>query len=59
MLKDGEFVCFDEVSCMLSFLLPHYNKKVRPFYLCIACNILVMKMRLKSNLMVEHIHWLN
>jgi len=56
MLKDGEFVCFDEVSCMLSFLLPHYKKKVKPFYLRIACNILVMRMRLKSNLMVEHIH---
>jgi len=42
-------------------LLPHLNLSPittgkRPFDSCIACNMLVMEMRLKSKLMVEHIH---
>jgi len=45
-----------------TFFLPHLNlspittKNIRPFDSYIACNILVMEMRLKSKFMVEHIH---
>jgi hypothetical protein len=37
-------------------LAPLQQQKVIHFNSCIACNILVMEMRLKSKLMVEHIH---
>jgi hypothetical protein len=43
----------------LTFTLPHYNQKIRPFDSCIVCNMLLMEMRLKNKLIIEHIHWLN
>jgi hypothetical protein len=40
----------------LTLTLAPLQQKVRPLDSCIACNILVMEMRLKSKFMIEHIH---